>query len=239
MDVAWLPGEKNPHPGEWDVFVVDVLRASTTVITALSNGAREIMPAASIAEARRSAGNQKKDAVLLCGERAGFRIRGFDLGNSPSDYSKERVLGKSLVFASTNGSVMLKKAAGKGGRVFVAGFVNMDAVVQAISSRDKDTRIACSGREGGFSLEDAVCAGMIVDRVRNMGVDPECWDGALSALLLYRHFASDLAGMARNSFHGKYLASIGMDKDIPDCTAVSRYNIVPEMRKGRITAKQP
>jgi len=234
LDVAWLPGEKSPYCGKWDVVVVDVLRASTSIITALANGAREIIPAMTIAEAKRSAGKMKKNSVLLCGERGGYKISGFDMGNSPSDYTKDRVHGKSLVFSSTNGSVMLKKAAEKGGRVYVAGFVNMNAVVSLISSRNKDTLIACSGREGGFSLEDVVCAGMIADRVRNTGGDLECGDGALSASVLYRHFASDLAGMARTSLHGKYLDSIGMGKDIPDCTTLNRYDVVPEMKNRRI-----
>ncbi|MBN1894218.1 2-phosphosulfolactate phosphatase, partial [bacterium] len=78
LDVAWLPGEKSPCKGKWDVAVVDVLRASTTIITALANGAGEIIPAGTIAEARKAAGKKKKESVLLCGERGGFKIRGFD-----------------------------------------------------------------------------------------------------------------------------------------------------------------
>ncbi len=222
------------------IVVIDVLRASTTIVTALAQGARQILPVSSIREARERFAEMPTGEALLCGEREGRLIEGFDLGNSPLEYTSARIEGKTLIFASTNGSRMLVQAGEMTSQIFgeghvlMAGFVNLEAVIQRLQTSGQDCLIACSGREGGYSLEDAVCAGMIVDGLQasNSVLD----DAAKTTQILYRHYAGNLAGMIQDSFHGRYLKSIGMGNDLPVCAEVNQYVVVPVLKDGYIVS---
>jgi 2-phosphosulfolactate phosphatase len=232
-------------PGDWPVkarsagrvAVIDVLRASTSIITALSNGAERVIPAASAGEAAALARNLPAGRALLCGERNGLKVEGFDLGNSPAEYSAGRVSGKILVFASTNGSRMIVEAARAAETVLVAGFVNAGAVSRRLAEGTDDVLLACSGRDGSFSLEDAVAAGMLAETVRkNAGGACSLSDEARAAVLLYRGFADDLAGMASGSLHGLYLAGLGLGGDIAACVSMDTFQTVPALRDGALVA---
>lgn len=217
--------------------MIDVLRASTSIVTALANGAARIVPAASTEEALSVGSTVPAGRFLACGERNGLIIEGFDLGNSPAEYTADRVGGKVLAFASTNGSRMLVRAAAGGGTVIVAGFVNAGAAAARMASGTEDVLLACSGRDGGFSLEDAVCAGMLAVRAAERANGLCEWtDAARACVILYRRFADDLAGMAAGSEHGRYLTGLGLGNDIPACVAVDAFQTVPLLRGGALVA---
>ena len=213
------------------VVVIDVLRASTTIVTALANGAKSVIPAAGVEEARATFAKMPADSTLLCGERGGYRVSGFHLGNSPLDYTEDVVGGKTLVFASTNGSKMLVRARevvtdfGAGGTVLMAGFTNVSATLKRLRESGQDCILACSGREGDFSLEDTLCAGMIVEGLTRTGPF-EATDAAKTARILYQNHADDLEGAVRDSFHGRYLAKEGMQRDLPVCAETDRHGVV-------------
>src|SRR6056297_2184178 len=140
--------------------VVDLLRATSTIVAALSAGARGIYPAASTEEALRLAQSLGREDTLLCGERKGVRIEGYDLGNSPAEFTRDVIADKRLVLDTTNGTSALL-AVSEADRVFATSLVNLAATGRTLEGTD-DVLIVCAGREGAFALEDAVCAGALI-----------------------------------------------------------------------------
>jgi 2-phosphosulfolactate phosphatase len=184
--------------------IVDVLRATTTLTVALAHGARGVIPTATPEEALALRGS--RPGVLACGERSGRIVPGFDLGNSPFEHSEERVRGRTLAFASTNGSLAMLAAGGARRRVLAA-FVNAAAVTESIR-REREVAIVCAGKLGGFSLEDAACAGLLIARLEPHGGEPY---GA--AARLARSLAPGAPGEVRalveGASHARELRSMG------------------------------
>ena len=223
---------------EKTVVVIDVLRASTSIITALGNGAREIIPATTVEAAVKISGNLTVDVTLLGGERNGKMIEGFSLGNSPFDYSEEKVKGKAIVFSSTNGSQALVKSR-FAQDVAVCGFVNIGAVSGFLKEKGRDFIIICAGNNGMFSMEDTVCGGMLIHLAT--GEDAAGWnlsDGALAALTLYRSFGKNILKMMKNSDHGKHLQEIGFGEDLKICAGVDTLPVVPQLDGNVIKLKK-
>jgi len=227
-------------PREWtedDVrgttaIVVDVLRASSTIVQALSNGAREVVPVATPAEAGELAAKAGRGDVILGGERDGKMIEGFDLGNSPLEYTKDRIGGRTIVFASTNGAPALVRCK-TADNVLVATFNNFTAAVTTARGLGQDVSIICSGRAGKFSLEDFVCAGKLVEGIAAQNA-PLSHDGAQAAFDLFRYYRSQLGELVKNSYHGKYLATLGFAADLEHCAKVDTHAIVPTLIEGKI-----
>jgi 2-phosphosulfolactate phosphatase len=208
------------------VVVIDVLRASTTIVTALGNGAREVIPVDSVEAAVKISGNFSGDGTLLGGERHGKMVEGFHLGNSPAEYVPERVGGKAVIFSSTNGSLALVRSR-YAKELLVCGFVNLTAVADYLRSRGHDFTIVCAGKAGDFSMEDTVCAGMLIATVmKDAGVDVELSDGALAARALYKAYGKNLLKMVRSTEHGQYLQEIGFTGDLKLCAAVDAIPVV-------------
>lgn len=215
---------------EKNVVVIDVLRSSTTIVAALQNGAREVIPVASIESAVKVSGSLFGDVTLRGGERNGKMIQGFNLGNSPLEYTELMVRGKSIIFCSTNGSVAMAKCR-YARSMAVAAFVNMSAIVEYLRVLNGDVFILCAGRpalNGGFSLEDSVCAGMLIHTLANDGGGSvELTDASLAARTLYKTFGRSVRKMLKGTDHGKYLIEIGFSKDIEFCAEVDSIPIVP------------
>ena len=239
IDFHFTPGQTDEFAlREKTVIIIDVLRASTSIITALSNGAREIIPATTVESAVKISGNLTVDVTLLGGERNGKMIEGFNLGNSPVDYSEEKVKGKAIVFSSTNGSQALVKSR-FAQDVAVCAFVNMAAVSRFLKEKGRDFVIVCAGNNGMFSMEDTVCGGMLVHSVA--GEDAAGWvlsDGALAALTLYRSFGKNILKMMKNSDHGKHLQEIGFGEDLKICAAVDTLHVIPQLDGNVIKLKK-
>ncbi len=220
------------------VVVVDVLRASTSIATALNNGAKEIIPVTTVERAVKISGNLFGDYVLRGGERNGKMIEGFNLGNSPFDYSEEKVKGKAIIFSSTNGSMAIEKAR-FARHVAICGFVNIALVTEFMKELRQDFIIVCAGNNGMFSLEDSVCAGMLVHKLsEDDGVELLLSDAAIAATMLYRGHSRSLLKMIKNSEHGKYLASIGFADDLPVCAGVDTIPVLPQLVGNVIKVKR-
>lgn len=214
--------------------VIDVLRATSVMAQALASGARAIYPAADMEEAVRLGQNLDRAELILCGERRGLRIEGFDLGNSPLEFTPDAVAGRTLVMATTNGTPAMV-AASAAARVYAASFLNLGGVARAVADADAVT-IICAGREKHFALEDAVCAGMLAERIME-GRDPiESNDGVTAAVALGRRFATDLDAMMRDTAAGRQLIEIGQEHDVVYCAGVDQLDIVPRLEDRRITA---
>jgi 2-phosphosulfolactate phosphatase len=215
-----------------NIVVVDVLRASTTITVALNNGAREIIPVGSIESAVKISGSLFGEVTLRGGERNGKIIEGFNLGNSPSEYNETAVKGKSIIYCTTNGSVAMTKS--RYARTLVIGsFVNMTKTVGFIKEENKDFLLICAGRinnSGNFSLEDAVCAGMMIEELmKDEKIELELSDSAKAARAIYKPFGRSILKMLKNTEHGKYLAEIGFAEDLKICAAVDSVPVLPAL----------
>ncbi len=236
IDVAFTGRDFNSQDSTGKrIVVVDVLRASTSIVTALAHGARKVIPVETPEKAKETAKAMPKNTALLCGERESVRLPGFDLGNSPEEYKEDIVRDKVLIFTSTNGSRTLLKAQAAD-EVFMGGFVNMSALIRRLIADDKDSLIACSGHNGGFCLEDGVCAGMIVDRLKKeMPQDAiDMGDEGLAGYVLYQYYDNKLHKMMEESFWGKQLIDNGMGDDLPICVSIDLYDVVPVLRGGAL-----
>ena len=235
--VCFTPGEVCAgHLEDATAVVIDVVRATSCIVEAIANGARAIHPAVSVEEAVKLRTTLDGAGIrpLLCGERGGIRLEGFDLGNSPAEFTAAAVGGRTLVMTTTNGTKAFAAAAGAD-RVLAASFFNRSAVADAIRA-DRSIVVVCAGREGRFALEDAVCAGHLVGAVSDRVAGTVTMDdGAVAAAdLAGRHGVS--AGMLSGTAAGRALAEVGFGADLALCAQADRHQIVPMMYDRVITA---
>ena len=216
-----------------NVVIVDVLRTSTTMIAGLTNGAKEIIPTVDVATAG-SIGRNSEGQSLLCGERNGKLIEGFNLGNSVKEYSAERVANKTLIFNSTNGtSAMMKSKFAR--NCVILGFANISRVTRYLTNLHEDFIILCAGKNGEFSLEDTVCAGMLINELTKKNAEEyEMTDSALGSWRLYISYKKELLKMLKESEHGRFLISLGFGDDLTECAKVDVCSCLPVMRNGVI-----
>jgi 2-phosphosulfolactate phosphatase len=231
LDVAFTPAEVKGAIGRRVVVVIDVLRATSTMVEALVNGARSILPVAGVDEAVRKADELGRETVLLCGERDAVPIRGFQLGNSPLEFTREVVVGKILVMTTTNGTSALL-AATAGSSCLAGSLLNARAVARRLVELDGDALLMCSGREGRFALEDALCAGRIARYVRELRGSVSGNDALRATLRLSRSTPS-LETLVRTAA-GRRLDEIGRRDDIAFCAQENRYDAVPVLDEHRI-----
>jgi 2-phosphosulfolactate phosphatase len=228
--------------------VIDVLRATSTIITALASGAKEVRPCLTVDEAKKGVAKLPRDFYLLGGEDMGKNIPGSDLGNSPLEYMAGEVVGDKVIYSYTsNGTGAIRKAyAGSGQPVYIAALINVSAaasaIVKAAGAQGGGIAIVCAGRYGGTSTEDFFCAGMMVDRIarglRKHGIEIQLGDAASAA--------SDIAAANRghglnvlsSSEHGRFLESIGFADDLIFASRIDLYNVVPVFDGERVVLLQ-
>ncbi|MGH7544648.1 MAG: 2-phosphosulfolactate phosphatase [Gemmatimonadota bacterium] len=254
VDVLWTQAEWPAiDPQNRVAIVVDVLRSTSTIATALANGARAILPAASTEDALQIARSLGRDGVLLCGERRNVRIEGFDLGNSPAEFGREVVGGRTLVMCTTNGTNALLAASGARA-VYVASFLNLGAVLEELRRDGGDPVFVCAGRSGLVGLDDVLCAGAAVARLtghepgkrkakgvrrpRDPGADVELGDGALAAQLLWLASAPIDPAVLRATGAGRQLEALGMGDDVAACAEPDVLRVVPVLENRKIVAKR-
>ncbi len=242
LDVFFTPGELAGVELPERVVVVDVLRATSTIVEALHNGARAIMPVATVDEAARIAQNIGRDSVLLCGERKAQPIEGFDLGNAPPEFTRDRVRDKSLVMTTTNGTGAFLSVAERRGPgdaearvVLAASFLNLSAITKRLDDAGGAVAVVCAGRAGRFALEDAVCAGAIVRGLEELGGSHTLNDGAAAARTLAGHHGGDLERMLELTAAGRHLTGIGRGDDLAFCATIDRTDAIPRFRDRKIT----
>jgi len=206
--------------------VIDVLRATTTIVTALSNGAREIIPVNSIEFAMKVSGNAFGGQTLIGGERNTKKIEGFHLGNSPFEYTKETVGGKSIILFTTNGSKAIVKAKFSE-HLLICSFNNLPTVAEYLLKLNKDVEIICSGRNGGFSLEDSICAGKLIAEIQKEKEDLDLSDAAKTSVILSKSFGKNLTKALAESEHGKILVENGFEQDIAYCAKIGSIEAIP------------
>jgi 2-phosphosulfolactate phosphatase len=214
VHVAFTPAEAAEAPTG---IVIDVLRATSTIAQALASGYRRVLCCAEVEEARalRAAG----DGVVLAGERLCIRIPGFDLGNSPREFLEPR--GETLILTTTNGTRAIVTAAERCARVVTGSLLNLAAVVGAARDAGDDVAILCAGVKGEFALDDAYCAGRMVEL---LGGDPS--DAAAAALRIARSFERAVDGLAASQ-SARNLIDGDLEDDIAWCAQESVLDAVP------------
>ncbi len=215
------------------IVVLDILRATSTIVTALNNGATEVIPVQEYDEALKLVKSIGRNICLLGGERKGHKIEGFDLGNSPLEYTRERVEGKKIILCTTNGTKAIKSFQ-NGMEVLIGSYLNVDHLVGYLIKSDRDIILACSGQDGNLSLEDLACAGMIARMVTN-AVPADLTDTAKVALFTAKQQGkASLEKFISSAEHGLSLKEIGMGEDIKVCTVLNSAPILPRFEGGRI-----
>jgi 2-phosphosulfolactate phosphatase len=231
------------------VVVIDVLRATSTICQALAAGASKVVPFREVEETLAAVEKEGRAEVVLGGERGGKRIDGFDLGNSPSEYTPQAVAGRRILITTTNGTRALHHAR-HAARVILGSFLNLSAVVASIRDAPR-IDILCAGTGGHPTGEDILAAGAIVDRLCSVpgakwrlndaaGAARQEWQWLVNgAQAEVRDVSEQLAIELRDTAGGHNLIEIGLDQDVVACAAIDRLNIVPELdvRAWQITAK--
>jgi 2-phosphosulfolactate phosphatase len=238
IDIQFLPFPPNPNLLSGRVIVViDVLRATSVMVHAMSRGASEIIPLATVEEAFRMARAFPREFVILGGERKNKEIPGFDLGNSPKEYAEGRVKGKKLILTTTNGTRAFH-AVSSGKEILAGSFLNIGAIAQRCLELNKNIFIFPSGDEGNFSLEDTLCGGMLIDLVtKKEKKEISLTDAAHCAQILYQTFKDNLLQAFHLSHHGKELINRGFEDDLAYCAQIDMTPLVPIFREGVIRAK--
>lgn len=217
--------------------VIDVIRATSTMVEALMNGAKAIHPTSSIEDAIKLQASLGRDDSLLCGERKGVVIEGFDLGNSPAEFDRETVAGKTLVMTTTNGTMALA-AASAADRVYVCSLLNLSAVVSAVLDAES-LLVVCAGKEERFSLDDAVVAGHVLrEIVKQSGDTPSMGDAAHAAMVLADQYEPN-EEFLQETAAGQSLLEVGLGGDIEAVARRDRYDLVPELRDRTVRAELP
>jgi 2-phosphosulfolactate phosphatase len=214
VHVAFTPAETAAAPTG---IVVDVLRATSTIVQALASGYERVLCCAEVDEAR--ALRAARGDGVLAGERLCVRIPGFDLGNSPREFTNPG--GATVILTTTNGTRAIVTAAARCERVFAGSLLNFDAVVSAAREAGDDVAVICAGVEGEFAMDDAYCAGRLAEALAG-----EATDAAEAAMRIARSFASPVEGLAA-SRSARNLEDGGLVEDVEWCARESVCDVVP------------
>ena len=230
IDVAILPKDVNKmNLSNTVCIVLDIFRATTSIVTSMANGCKTIVPVLCIEDARTLANHI--GPVLFAGERQSIRMDGCDFGNSPFEFSQDKVRNQTIIMTTTNGTVAIRATEGAH-RTLIGSFLNAKAVCQQAKGYGKDILIVCAGTDGLFSLEDTLCAGLLVQLLTEEEMEQS--DSARGALLMYNQAKDKLIETAVDSRNGKRLYDMNRMYDIVYCFQIDTLNIVPEYREGKI-----
>jgi len=200
--------------------VIDVLRATSVIITAMANGARWVKTVASVEEANR----MKSTDVLLGGERHAMRIEDFDFSNSPLECTAERVKNKGIILTTTNGTLALSKC-GKAEEVMIGAFLNIQAITDYLVRQDLHVELICAGTNGEFSLDDFLCAGLICSTLAESG-GFDFDDLGRLAISAWKSSYPDIHAALAKAYHYNILKSKGFNMDLDYCLQRDTHNIL-------------
>lgn len=222
-------GENRDFQGKI-LVVIDVLRATSVMVTAFMNGAKEIYPFKDLEEIVKF--KEENLEVLLAGERKGLKIQGFNMGNSPLEFTKERVENKKIAMTTSNGTRAIEVGL-SADHLYIGSYLNLMSVVEKLEKENKDIVILCSGTDNEFSLDDSLCAGIIVKELfkRNNSL---IMDDFTMSLMRLGELSRDNSETLKGSKHFEYLKKIGYENDLNYCLTMDIAKIVPEYIDGKI-----
>ena len=231
IDVAFLPEEiKKADLSATVCIVLDIFRATTSIVTAVANGCKAVIPVLTTADAYKVAVPMK--SVLFAGERQSIRIEGFDFGNSPFEFSRDKVKDQTIAMTTTNGTIAIK-ATEQAYCTLIGSFINAESVCRQAGRHQKDILIVCAGTDQLFSLEDAFCAGLLVNLLQNEE-KVMLTDSARGVWEMYKGAKYSIVEVTKHSRNGRRLVEMGCEADIEYCLQASVADIVPRYSEGRI-----
>jgi 2-phosphosulfolactate phosphatase len=208
--------------GDFVVVLVDILRATTTICTAVGNGVEAIIPVATHEEARRL----KSQGYLVASEKDGVQVDFADFGNSAFSFTRDRIAGKTLVYCTTNGTRALGIASSASG-VAIGAFINISAVTEWLAARQKNVVVLCSGWKNKFCLEDTLFAGALTQRLLQTGRFRSDCDAAKASMDLWSLAEGDVLGYIEKAAQRHRLKNLGLDDVIPYSFACDQVDVVP------------
>jgi 2-phosphosulfolactate phosphatase len=232
LEICFTPAAFDAHAdSEAVVVIIDVLRATSSICTAFANGVSEIIPVATVAEAR----EMKARGFLLAAERDGYVLDFADFGNSPFNFTAEKVKGKSVAYSTTNGTGIMKQAS-ECHDVVIGSYLNLSALCSWIIEQDRKVVIVCAGWKRRFSLEDAVCAGAVAERLLESGRFTTICDSVHAATDLWGKARGDLLGYMEKAAQRSRLREKGLDDCIPYCHTFDVTDVIPVLSGGKLVA---
>lgn len=217
------------------IVVIDMFRATSVIVAALSNGCREVIPYLTIEETVEHAHKLRREEYILGGERKAVKIEGFDLSNSPLEYTRDRVENKTILMTTTNGTRTLTKAiAAK--KVLIGAMLNAKAVAEKLIEINEDAIIINAGTNGNFSMDDYICSGYIINEMLKRNENLMLTDIAKTANMIYEGH-EDILSYVKEASHYSVMKSLNLDEDIEYCIKKSIVKEVPEYFDGKITLK--
>jgi 2-phosphosulfolactate phosphatase len=213
------------------VVVVDILRATSCMTTAIAHGVKSIIPVSSLDECSKL----KKQGYLAAAEREGRMAEGFDLGNSPFSYMDKSLVGKTIAMTTTNGTLAITKSK-KAEKIIVGSFLNLSSVINYLEKQPHDVLILCAGWKGSVNLEDTLFAGAVIE-----GISKEFfseYDAAITAKTLYTSAKKNLSAFVANSSHARRLKNLNITKDIDFCLQSDVYNVIPVLNGNELVKMQ-
>jgi len=209
------------------VVVIDILRATSAICTAFENGAESIIPVATVPEAR----EYKEKGYLVAAERDGYVLDFADFGNSPFNFTPEKVAGKTIVYSTTNGTGIIKIAS-DAGFIIIGSFLNITAVTSWISKQEKDVVLFCAGWKDRFNLEDTICAGAFAERLISTSLFSTMCDSTHAALDLWSIAKNDPFGYIEKAAQRSRLRDKKLDDCIPFCLTADYTKKIPVIKDG-------
>ncbi len=240
IDLYFTFPQKNRSWPDAHVVLIDVLRSTTTICHALAAGASRVLPAADLGEVTQLVESLGRSRVLLGGEKDTRPIPGFDLGNSPAEFASARVKGQTVVMLTGNGTVALAQLRHQR-VVAVASLANLGAVARWLAAQEKDVVILCSGNREQFCLEDALCGGLLAQRLAEAwrGRELRLSDAARLGLLLAERHGGDTRAALGEASHGRTLTALGFAADLDLCARLDSLDVVPFYHDEQITLREP
>jgi 2-phosphosulfolactate phosphatase len=209
------------------VVIIDVLRASSAICTAFANGAASIIPVAEVEEARR----YKSEGYLVAAERDGFILDFADFGNSPFNFTKDQVEGKTIVYSTTNGTSLINITRSSYMTV-IGSFLNISALSKWLAEQDRDVILVCAGWKNRFNLEDTVCAGALAKNLMDSGIFKTICDSTLASIDLWKLALTDLRGYLDKAAQRSRLRDKNLDDCIEFCLTPDFTGKIPVMKNG-------
>jgi 2-phosphosulfolactate phosphatase len=216
------------------VVIIDILRATSTISTALFNGAKSVIPVDNVADCIKLG---KQMDVITAGERDGKIAEGLKYGNTPLQYSEEFIKGKTLVLTTTNGTRLLHMALAAGAKGIITGsFCNLSSVCDYLLAQNKNVILACAAWKDRINIEDSLFAGAVINQIKS-NFDINC-DAGKMAESLFNQGKKNLFNFMRdnNASHFQRLMGFGLENDIRFCLTIDNANILVVYDEGRLIA---
>lgn len=234
IEVCYTPDDYSSYKGRFDIVVViDVLRATSAICSAIHNGVKSVIPVSTVEEAL----SYKEKGFIVGAEREGKIVEGFDIGNSPYTYQDPSLVGKEIALTTTNGTRAINIAS-EAPTVIIGSLLNLEAMINWLEKQEKDIVCLCSGWKDNFNLEDTICGGAIAEGLLKTGKFTSNDDSSVAAKYLYLAAKENYFGFLKASSHRRRLKRLKLNEDIKYCLTPNQMNVIPILKDGKIIRMQ-